>query len=401
MDNTIVDEKREPLLLPEPVQQGNEHKRKKVTVLRRFARGLAFIATLALLVHLTLPMMTFQPCSHRMMMASKPLYSHDYSVDSIAGFTVEGGSSDVAGKVKFESSKVKKDYSISVDMDFSSPDLKDKVEWIVNDNSITLSIPSEGQINVSATISIPSDILIGKESLPGFECSVTSLDVDYSALGSKLEMDSWSLNVGVGNVKAGSFSSNMSRIVVGQGNITGSVSLADKEMDIRVAAGNVDLDAEASVNGYGKLSITAAAGNVSGSYVIESVSSFDLAKGDLYIDADITSLKNSSAALSTNVASGTTRVYVDDLEEDNLAFTASHTSISGNMVLTYPGSFLGRIIARNVMGDIDLRGKHLVVEKQWFGYEGVKGEEGQGRGDIQVRTFKGDIDFLVGDEDDE
>jgi len=400
-----MDEKQTTPLLPEPVlvQIVDYKKQRKCRFIRVFARTVCLFLMSVIVFNAFSGSFngSFTSCPHHMAIAKDADYHYDFASNATAGFTVEGAIA--SGTVKFESSRVKKEFSINVDLEYSSPKLKDSVEWIVRDNTVTLSVPAEMKkghhINVTATISLPSDIIIGEKTLPGFALTVPDLDVDYSSLGSKLEVDKWSVIVGKGDVVLGQLKTNQTYVRLANGNITGDVSLARFNTDISIAKGNAHVKAHNSQDGRSKFTLQAADGNVTGHYPIESQTEFNIANGDLYVDVDIEEIEGAASQLTSSVASGLTRVYVNKLGADNLAFEATHNSVSGSMVLTYPESFLGKIVARNVMGDIDLRGNGLTLEKQWFGYEAYKGDDGQGT--IEVRTFKGDIDFLVGKEEDE
>jgi len=371
------------------VQQQKPRKSRSLRALRIIMRVGFMMFFISLVSHLQWHDM--YQCNKHMTILSDPDYQHSYERDSVAGFTVEG--TIATGVVKFESSKVKKQYDLQVDLAYSNQDLADQVEWIVKDNKVTLSVPStgDGHINVTAVVNIPSDILIGHESLPGFVVAVTDFSVDYSSLGSKVEIDEWSVSVAKGNVKVGPLASNTTSINVANGRVSGDLALAREKLDIKIASGDAKLKTSKSPDGTNEMTINAANGNITGSYLVEKSLDFNVANGNLYVDVDIS--QNSS--LSSNCASGLTRVYVNKLEDDP-EFSASHTSISGSMVLTYPESFIGVVTCRNVMGDIDLKGKDLKLKKQWFGYEATKGTDG--KGEINVKTFKGDIDFLIGKE---
>ena len=406
----INEKEQQEYLLPAPTPNSSEPKqRRKCLALRMFARSVAFIMTFVLFYHIMtmLPNLPNSPCPHaasRMDAAAilkSADYVHEYGTNQTAGFTIEGGIA--SGDITFTTSKVKKDYKIEVDLEYSSNDLKDKIEWIVRDNTLVLSVPTgdddgKKHINVTAKVSLPSDILIGKEALRGFIITAPDFDVDYSSLGSKLEIDEWSINVAKGSIKTGTVATNHTALRTGSGKVYGDLSLARDTAEIDVAVGNVDLNVGASQSERGSLAIKAGSGNITGSYLVENEATITAAKGNVYLDvtfADTSSKQN--ASLATNVASGQTRVFVKSLGKgDNVAFSAQHSSVSGSFLLTYPDSFAGRITARDVMGEINLRGDGLEVEKQWFGVAGSKGENG--RGEIEVRTFKGDIDFLVGKE---
>ena len=401
-----IDEKQQQeYLLPAPTPNTSEPKqRRKCMALRIFARSVAFIMAIGLIYHMM--MLPYSPCPHATRLETGAVksadYTHEYGTNQTAGFTIEGGIA--SGDITFTTSKVKKDYKIEVDLEYSSQKLKDEIEWIVRDNTLVLSVPTgdddggKKHINVTAKVSLPSDILIGKQSLRGFMITAPDFNVDYSSLGSKLEIDDWSIHVAKGNIKTGTVATNHTALRTGSGKVYGDLSLARDTAEIDVAVGDVDVNVGASQSERGKLAIQAGNGNITGSYLVESEASITAAKGNVYLDvtfADTSSKQN--ASLATNVASGQTRVFVKSLGKgDNVAFSAQHSSVSGSFLLTYPDSFAGRITARDVMGEINLRGNGLQVEKQWFGVEGSKGENG--RGEVEVRTFKGDIDFLVGDE---
>lgn len=74
-----------------------------------------------------------------------------------------------------------------------------------------------------------------------------------------------------------------------------------------------------------------------------------------------------------------------------------HSSISGNIALTYPSEWEGILFAQTISGSQNIRGEGLEVTKSGSLYlKHVKGRKGRGYSDLTVDTVSGDQDVLIG-----
>jgi hypothetical protein len=167
------------------------------------------------------------------------------------------------------------------------------------------------------------------------------------------------------------------------------------ETNIDVAKGNVTINIpDISSGNQGQTKVHLGNGYLEGSLSVYNSTTVDVATGGIHIDVDF---KHSEprAELSTKIASGNSRVYVKSIAADRL-LESSHTSVNGDQLITYPSNFQGTIDARGLIGNIKLEGEDLAVEKVLGGLVGKKGDSE--RNSISVKTVKGALDILVGDE---
>jgi len=353
-----------------------------------------FTLSALVLFLLTSTFVQFTPCHsvHQTFIASKPDYVYDYNLKEIAGFNVQG---NAYGSLIFEQSKLKKDFKVEVDTSLSSPELKDDIEWNIKDNIVTMVLPKEGSVNITAKVVLPSGI-VGSSRLPGFSVAVP-FRVDYSALGHGVEMTSFDINVAKGCVGVGDIATNVTTIHVANGGCWGKLQLARNTTTIDLANGGACIKTTPSSDGIGELSIKAGNGNITGHYIVEKETSLTAAKGDVKVSVQIEDTPADIVpTLSTSTGSGFTRVNVERINKDSLV-SSTHNSISGSHCISLPKSFLGTITARNVVGNITLVGKDLVVEKHWYGYQATKGNTDEAIGAISIRSVRGNIRVSVRD----
>lgn len=311
-----------------------------------------------------------------------------------SGLTVQG--SQAFGKVVFVTSKLSDKVVIDLDIRTNHHDKHDKVSIKQEEGYLTVDTPSTGNLktHAAARIQIPSNI-IGTFGLPKFEVNAPRHMVDFSELPESLEIGSLTIRVAKGFLKTGPVHTNSTTLSIGHGALHGSLTQARCHTDVNVANGNVTLDIPSISSGNeGNSKIHLGNGHLKGDISVYNSSTIDVAKGSIYINVDFEHA-DTRAELSTRIASGDARVYVDSIAEERL-FKSYHNSIAGDQTITYPSNFQGTIDARGIVGDIKLEGKDLAVEKVLGGMVGTKGDSE--RNSISVKAVKGALDVLVGDE---
>lgn len=310
------------------------------------------------------------------------------------GLTIKGANS--FGKVVFETSKLSDKVVIDLDIKTSRKDKNNDVT-VVNENGyLTVNSPDTGKLETfaSAKIQIPSNI-IGTFGLPSFEVDAPKHMVDLSGLPESLEIGDLVIRLAKGFVKAGPVHTNTTQITIAKGGIRGALTHARVETSVDVAQGNVTLDiTKISSGSEGSTLVHLGNGNLTGTFNVYNSTTLDVAKGAIYVTFDLEEAET-KAELSTKIASGDARVFVNSIAEDRV-FSASHVSIAGSQLITYPSNFQGTIDARGLLGDIKLIGKELEVEKVLGGSQGKQGDSE--RNYVSVKAAKGSLDILVGDE---
>lgn len=310
------------------------------------------------------------------------------------GLTVKG--SKAFGKVVFETSKLSDKVIIDLDIKTNKRDKHGAVSVKEEDGYLTIDTPTTGKLETyaSAKILIPSNI-IGTFGLPAFEVNAPRHMVDYSELPESLEIGEFSIRVAKGFVKPGPVHTNTTTLDIAEGALRGSLTQARHSTDINVAKGNVTLDIPSISSGnQGSSKVHLGNGHLKGSFAVYNSTNINVAKGSIYISVDFKHA-DPRADLTTRIASGDARVYVNSIAAERL-FKASHTSIAGDQLITYPSNFQGTVDARGIVGDIKLEGKDLAVEKVLGGMVGRKGDSE--RNSVDVKAVKGTLDILVGDE---
>ncbi|OQV04808.1 hypothetical protein CLAIMM_09636 [Cladophialophora immunda] len=311
-----------------------------------------------------------------------------------SGLSVRGPK--VFGKVVFETSKLSNKVVIDLDIKTNKKD-KDGEVTIEEDNGhLTINTPSTGKLktHTAATIQIPSNI-IGEFALPRFEVDVPRHMVDFSQLPESLEIGTFTVRVGRGFVKPGPVHTNTTQISIGYGALRGALTHARDETNVDIGRGNVTLNIPSiSTGDQGSTHIHLGHGHLNGSLAIYNSTNIDIGSGGIYVNVAFKSAAP-RATLSTRIASGSSRVFVDSIAAERL-FESSHTSVAGDQLITYPANFQGTVDARGIVGDIKLEGKDLAVEKVIGGMVGRQGDSD--RNSISVKTVRGKLDILVGDE---
>lgn len=323
-----------------------------------------------------------------------PVPRFELEPEQASGLTIKGGKT--FGKVVFETSKLSDKVIIELDIRTKKASKESQVS-LVNDNGyITVDAGNDKKTYASAKIQIPSNI-IGTFGLPKFEVDAPRHMVDFSSLPESLEIGEFTVRVAKGFVKAGKVHTNSTQISIASGALRGSLVGAAYNTNIDVASGNVTVDVEGISSGkQGELTIHLGNGALSGHFAVYNSTSLDVARGSIYANINFEEAgEGNRGSLSTKVASGNARVYVDDIAEGR-QFDASHLTIAGDQLITYPESFEGTVDARGLIGDIKLAGKDLTVEKALGGQTGIKGDPGHAN--ISIKAAKGSIDFLVADE---
>ncbi len=82
------------------------------------------------------------------------------------------------------------------------------------------------------------------------------------------------------------------------------------------------------------------------------------------------------------------------------ALESRHSSLSGNLHLTYPASWEGTFSADTMSSDITVRGKDVVVDKKKGGFVGksVSGHKGDGASSMKINEMSGNINLSIGQE---
>lgn len=313
------------------------------------------------------------------------------------GLTIKGANS--FGKIVFETSKLSDKVIIDLDIKTNKKDKNNDVTVVSDDGYITINGPDSGSLETfaSAKIQIPSNI-IGTFGLPSFEVDAPKHLVDLSRLPESLEIGDLVIRLAKGYVKAGPVHTNTTQITIAHGALRGSLTHARESTNVDVANGNVTLDiTKISSGSEGSTTVHVGHGNLTGVFSVYNSTTFDVAKGAIYVTLDIEEAET-EAEISTKIASGDARIYVNSIGEDR-AFNAYHTSIAGSQLITYPDNFQGTIDARGLVGDIKLAGKELAIEKVLGGSVGKKGDSE--RNYVSIKAVKGSIDFLVGEEVDD
>ncbi|OCT44156.1 hypothetical protein CLCR_00645 [Cladophialophora carrionii] len=318
----------------------------------------------------------------------------EFEPAAASGFSVRGA--QAFGKVVFEASKLSDKVVIDLDIKTSKKDKDGEVTVKEENGYLTVDTPNTGKMETyaSAKIQIPSNI-IGKFVMPQFQVDVGRHMVDFSGLPESLEIDTFKVRIGQGFVKPGPVHTNTTKISIGHGALKGSLIHAAYETNIDVAHGNVTLDIpDISSGSQGATKIHLGNGHLKGTLSVYNSTTVDVASGGIYIGVDF---KHSDrrASLSTKIAAGNSRVYVNSIAAERL-LESSHSSINGDQLITYPSNFQGTIDARGVLGDIKLAGKDLAVEKVIGGLVGRQGDSN--RNSVTVKSVRGKLDILVGDE---
>lgn len=311
-----------------------------------------------------------------------------------SGLTVKG--SNAFGKVVFETSKLSDKVVIDLDIKTNKRDKHGAVSVKEEDGYLIIDTPNGGKLETyaSAKILIPSNI-IGTFGLPAFEVNAPRHMVDYSDLPESLEIGEFSVRVAKGFIKPGPVHTNTTSLSIAEGALRGSLTQARCSTDINVAKGNVTVDIPNISSGSGGTSkVHLGNGHLKGSFAVYNSTDINVAKGGIYISVDFKHAEP-RAELTTRIAKGNARVYVNSIAAERL-LKASHTSIAGDQLITYPSNFQGTIDARRIVGVIKLEGKDLAVEDVFGGMIGRKGDSE--RNSVDVRAVKGSLDILVGDE---
>jgi hypothetical protein len=311
-----------------------------------------------------------------------------------SGFSVSG--TNAFGSVVFETSKLSEKVVIDLDIKTNREDKHGDVAVEEENGHLTINTPKTGDLRTfaSAKIQIPSNI-IGHFAIPEFEVNVPRHMVDFSGLPESLEIGTFKVHVAKGFVKPGPVHTNHTQITVADGALKGSLIHGRHETNVDVANGNVTLNIpDISSGNQGHTKIHLGNGHLEGTLSVYNETTVDVAKGGIYIAVDF---KHSDprAILSTKIASGDSRVYVNSIAAERL-LESSHTSINGDQLITYPSNFQGTVDARGLVGSIKLEGKDLAVEKVLGGMVGRQGDSN--RNSVSVKTVKGALDILVGDD---
>ncbi|KAK5087727.1 hypothetical protein LTR70_006828 [Exophiala xenobiotica] len=321
----------------------------------------------------------------------------EFEPTAASGLSVRGAKA--FGKVVFETSKLSDKVVIDLDIKTDKKDKDSVISIEEKDGYLTINTPSTGRLETyaSARIQIPSNVL-GTFGLPKFNIDLPKHMVDYSSLPESLEVGIFAIRLAKGFVKPGPVHTNVTQLTVASGALHGSLTQARYETSIDVANGNVTLDISSISGGNeGKSNIKLGNGHLQGSFPVYNSTTFDVAKGSIYVDVVFEAAAESNRAeLSTKVGSGPVRVYVDSIAAGRL-FKSYHTSVAGDQMITYPENFQGTIDARGIAGDIRLEGKDLVVEKVLGGMQGKKGDSN--RNYVSVKAAKGALDVMVGDDE--
>lgn len=318
----------------------------------------------------------------------------EFDPATAAGFSVRGP--HAFGKVVFTTSKLSNKVVIDLDIKTSKKDKNGDVTVKEDQGHLSIDTPKteEFETYASAKIQIPSNI-IGEFVIPEFEVDVPRHMVDFSGLPQTLDIGTFKIRVAHGFIKTGPVHTNTTDISIANGLLKGSLVHGSEETNIDVANGNITLDISSIASGnQGATRIHIGNGNLNGTLAIYNGTAINVGSGSIYITASFKG-SDSRASLSTRIASGSARVYVSSIASDRL-LEASHTSVNGDQLITYPSNFQGTVDARGILGSIKLEGKDLEVEKVVGGLVGRQGDSE--RNNINVRTVRGELDILVGDD---
>lgn len=312
-----------------------------------------------------------------------------------SSFSVQG--SQAFGKVVFETSKLSNKLVIDLDIKTNKVDKDHQVTVKEEEGGLTVSTPNTGDLktHAAARIQIPSNI-IGTFGVPSFEVDVPRHMVDFSDLPESLEIGAFTVRAAKGFVKTGPVHTNTTTISVAKGAVRGTLTHARNHTDVNVVEGNATLNIpKISSGSEGRTTIHVGNGHLNGTLSVYNSTAIDVGKGSIWIDVDFKDAEP-RADFSTKIGSGNKRVFVNSIASERL-FRASHNSVAGDQLITYPDNFQGTIDARGIAGNIKLAGADLDVEKVIGGLVGTKGDSE--RNYITVKAVKGALDILVGDED--
>ncbi|KAL6243912.1 hypothetical protein RBB50_009346 [Rhinocladiella similis] len=318
----------------------------------------------------------------------------EFEPKAASGLSVRG--SKTFGKVVFETSKLSEKVVIDLDIKTNKRDKHNDVSVEEDNGRLTIHTPDTGKLMTyaSAKIQIPSNI-IGTFGIPHFDVDVPRHMVDYSELPESLEIGDFAIRVAKGFVKTGPVHTNRTAISIANGALRGSLTHGREHTEVDVAKGNATINIPSISSGSeGSTHIHLGNGHLNGTLSIYNATAIDVARGSIWINVDFKDAEP-RAQFSTRIASGPSRVYVNSIAAERL-FHSDHNTIAGDQLITYPSNFQGTIDARGIAGDIKLAGDELDVEKVVGGVVGKKGDPN--RNYMSVKTVKGALDILVGDE---
>ncbi|BFZ55178.1 hypothetical protein PYCC9005_002218 [Savitreella phatthalungensis] len=327
---------------------------------------------------------------------------YDSTPEEARGITFKGTKS--FGKIVFETSKISDKVRVQFDLRTRKRlENQDDIRIENKDGQLEVQMSDDLEAYASATIQIPSNI-VGTFVIPHYEIDAPHHMLDFSSLPESLEIEEWLVRLAKGFIKTGQVHSRKTSLVVGKGAIRGSIRSPSDNLDINVADGNVRLDVSGTSGGHESRSrIRLGNGDLNGTFSVYRELTLDVVKGNIWADVKFDAINDLSdgeempvAELSTKTANGNSRVYVDNELGDRIV-DASHTTVSGRQLITYPHDFEGTVDVRSLVGKIVLEGDGLEVERSLFGVTGKKGDSERNK--VKIRAAKGDVDVLVGDDD--
>ncbi|KHN97783.1 uncharacterized protein MAM_04172 [Metarhizium album ARSEF 1941] len=169
-----------------------------------------------------------------------------------------------------------------------------------------------------------------------------------------------------------------------------------------------------------QVEIGTASGDITADIAMTSSAKIGSVSGDLTVNVVPLLAKSSDrASFSTDTKSGLTTVNIyeavaiempadaqshakdsENRKTGSLAmfnFGSKHSSVSGDVKLFYPATWVGRFRAESISGDISVAGKDVRITRRSRGFgKFVEGEKGDGASFIKMGTVSGDVQLQVG-----
>lgn len=164
-----------------------------------------------------------------------------------------------------------------------------------------------------------------------------------------------------------------------------------------------------------QVEIGTASGQITADIAMTSNAKIESVSGDLSLNILPLLVKDhKKTSLMTDTKSGFTHVNIyepvaidlsakakhDSNEGPSLSdFDTKHSSISGDFKLLYPASWLGKLRAETMSGDISVSGKDVKITRRSHSFGRiVEGEKGDGKSFIKMGTMSGDVKLQIGKE---
>ncbi|KAF2649345.1 hypothetical protein K491DRAFT_683928 [Lophiostoma macrostomum CBS 122681] len=234
-----------------------------------------------------------------------------------------------------------------------------------------------------------------------------------------------------GTLDASSFKSRVTKLETISGSISGKYPLLDS-LSVSTMSGSVYITVAPEENAEGnpqpalfsaqsvsgsiradferkriperdyQITIDTKAGSVGGELIHGSKTTLSSLSGSITADVLPLGFGDETSTLETSTRAGLTEVTVQPpykkAEAGMSKLVSSHKSISGNINLTYPQEWEGRVDGSSVIGEIHLEGKdlELLEEVKDPGSFRVAAKKGEGKSRMDFETVDGACDVRVG-----